>query len=122
MNLVSWLKANKVRMAGPPIGLSYDNPPETPAERPRSEACVPISVSGRSGGKVKVKDLPGGQVAVTRHKGQPERYKDTYGSFLEGLIKEGYTLAGPTWEVFDEPREDLRPGKGTAIKPPIGKT
>lgn len=122
MNLVSWLKANKVRIAGPPIGLYYDNPLETPSERLRSEACVPVSGMVRSGGRVKVKDLPGGQVAVTKHKGQPDRYTDTYGSFLEGLIKEGYAIAGPAWEVFDEPREDLRPGIGIAIKQPIGKT
>lgn len=122
MNLVSWLKANNVRMAGPPIGPYYDNPLENPADRLRSEACVPISGTVRPGRGIKVKDLPGGQVAVTRHRGPPEKYTDTYGSFLEGLLKEGYTPAGPAWEVFDEPREDLRSGMGIAIKQPIGKT
>ena len=58
-------------------------------------------------------------MAVTRHRGPPERYTDTYGSFLEVILKNGYALVGPAWEVFEEPKEGLRPGMGVAIKQPI---
>lgn len=121
MELVSWLETNGVPMAGSPMGLFYDNPLETPPEKLRSEACVPVKAGLRPGGKFRVRDLSGGMLAVTRHRGPPERYTETYGSFLEGLLKEGYTLKGPAWEVFDKPRQDLRPGMGIAIRQPIGK-
>jgi effector-binding domain-containing protein len=48
----------------------------------------------------------------SRHDGPPEDYTKTYGSFLEGLLREGYTFYGPAREIFEEARENLQPGMG----------
>ncbi len=46
----------------------------------------------------------------SRHDGPPEDYTKTYGSFLERLLREGYTFYGPAREIFEEARENLQPG------------
>ncbi len=122
MELESWLKEQGASTTGRPIGLFYNNPLETPAEKLRSEACIPLSKDVPAEGKFKVKDLPGGEVATTTHTGPPEEYTRTYGSFLEEILRQGYKFAGPAREVFAQPRADLRPGMGIVIQQPVKKS
>jgi DNA gyrase inhibitor GyrI len=121
MELKAWLDKEKVKIAGPPIGLFYDNPEETPRENLRSDACFPIDGKILSTGRFQVQELPAAYVAVTRHDGPPEEYTKTYGSFLENLLDQGYVLDGPAREIFEEPRFYLSPGKGIRIEQPVIK-
>src|SRR5208283_4707348 len=95
VELKEWLKSQQVQIVGKPIALFYDNPTETPSAKLRSDACFPIQGDVRPAGKFQIKDLPAGEIAVTKHNGSPEEYTSTYGSFLEGLLKQGYMLYGP---------------------------
>jgi len=121
MELKGWLESQKVRVIGKPIGLFYDNPTETPSNELKSDACFPIDGPLQPTGKFQIKDLPPGEIAVTRHNGPPDQYTGTYGSFLEGLLKRGYVFYGPAREVFDEARPDLRPGMGLQIQQLVKK-
>ena len=121
MDLVSWLERKRVRVAGPPIGLYYDNPTETPPEKLRAEACVPIYGDVRPEGPYKVKVLSGGLVAVTVHQGPPQEYTRTYGTFLEGILKSGYTFREPAREIYDTPAATLGPGMGKQIQQRVEK-
>jgi len=121
VELRKWLDTRRARIVGKPIGLFYDNPTETKAEELRSDACLPIEGKLAPEGSFLVKDLPAGEVAVTRHVGDPNHYMRTYGQFLEGLLKRGYTFYGPAREIFDTIRPDLRPGMGIQIQQLVKK-
>jgi DNA gyrase inhibitor GyrI len=122
MELTRWLDSKDGKPAGKAIGLFYDNPLETPPEKLRSKACIPIDHNVTAEGKFKIEELEGGMVAKTRHTGKPEEYTKTYGAFLEWLLKDGYTLRGPAREIFDRLSPDLRPGMGAMIQQPVTRT
>ncbi len=121
MELKAWLDIKKAKIARPPMGLYYDNPTETPAEKLRSEACLPIAGPLQGEGKFKVKELPASEVASTVHEGPPEAYTRTYGPFLEWILTNGYKVLGPAREIYREPSPELRPGMGILIQQPIKK-
>ena len=121
VELREWLDTRPVRIVGKPIGLFYDNPTETKAEELRSDACFPIEGKLTPEGKFLVKELPAGEIAVTRHVGDPNQYTRTYGQALEGLLKQGYTFYGPAREIFENARPDLRPGMGIQIQQLVKK-
>ena len=121
MELKDWLKSQHAEIAGKPIALFYDNPTETPPEKLRSDACFPIAGDIKPSGKFQIKDLPAGEIAVTKHTGSPDEYTRTYGAFLEGLLNQGYMFYGPAREIFEEARSDLRPGMGIQIQQLVRK-
>ena len=119
--LVEWAQARGVEDAGSPYCLYYDNPVETPADRLRSEACIPVRREFWPEGEVLAKELPEVEVAETRHAGPPEEFSKTYGPFLEGLLSQGYRLAGPAREHYRSASEVKGPGSGYLIQQPIAK-
>jgi AraC family transcriptional regulator len=121
VELKEWLQSQQAQIVGKPIGLFYDNPTETPPTKLRSDACLPIQGDLIPTGKFQIKDLPAGEIAVTRHLGPADEYTRTYGSFLEGLLKQGYMFYGPAREIFEEARPDLRPGMGIQIQQLVRK-
>jgi len=121
MELMGWLERERVQVIGEPIGLFYDNPTETPAAQLQSDACLPVKGKVTAEGKFQTMELPGGEVAVTRHTGPRSEYTKTYGPFLEGIMREGYTFYGPARETFAEASSRLRPGMGTKIQQLVKK-
>jgi len=111
MDLVSWLERKRVRVAGPPIGLYYDNPTETPPEKLRAEACVPIYGDVRPEGPYKVKVLSGGLVAVTAHTAAKEEARDEKRQQLEN---ENDTL----FKQIEQPYEQITRAIRRRVGPP----
>ena len=120
-DLEGWLDSKGIASAGRPFCLFYDNPGETPAEELKSEACIPVTEAFKSEGRFKFKVLDEISVAETRHAGPPEEFGRTYGPFLEGLLKQGYRLDGPTREYFATVEGVRGPGSGILIQQPISK-
>jgi DNA gyrase inhibitor GyrI len=121
IQLKGWLDKARVRVEGRPIGLFYDNPKETPREALRSEACLPVLSFVRSQGRFKMKELPGGTVAVTKYEEVPGDYTEIYGPYLEELLSSGYRLIGPAREIFRNISPELRPGMGIQIEQLISR-
>jgi len=121
MELWKWLESKGVRVVGSPIGLFYDNPTEAQRDKLRSEACLPIEGDLQSEGRFRIKDLPAAQVATTQHNGPPEEYTKTYGTFLENLLRLGYSFDGPPRETFANAIATLRPGMGIRIEQPVSR-
>ena len=121
MELKAWLESRRARIVGKPIRLFYDNPTETPEDQLHSDARFPIEGEIEPQDKFRIKDLPSGEVAVTRHVGPPDHYARTYGSFLESLLKHGYTFYDPTREIFDDVHPELSPGMGIQIQQLVKK-
>ena len=120
--LKRWLDKKGIEQAGYPFCLFYDNPSETPENELRSEACMQVGKGCASEEPYKVKELEETLVAETRHGGPPEEFPATYGPFLEGLLKQGYTLVGPAREYFMAVEDVKGPGSGFLIQQPVSKT
>lgn len=119
--LKAWMDSRGVEQAGYSFCLFYDNPMETPPEKLRSEACIPVAKPFESEGEVKLKELAEVQVAETRHTGPPEEFAKTYGPFLEGLLKGGFKILGPAREYFMSASDVRGPGSGFLIQQPVAK-
>lgn len=120
-DLKAWIDSNGVEQTGYPFCLFYDNPTETPEEELRSEACIPVAARFKPAGKVMVKEIPETEVAETRHEGSSEKFAETYGPFLEGLLNSGYQIVGPAREYFMAVADARGPGSGFLIQQPIAK-
>ena len=119
--LKGWIDAKGIEQAGYPFCLFYDNPTEIPEGELKSEACIPVGSSFQAEGEVTQKEFAEAQVAETRNPGPPEEFAKTYGPFLEGLLKEGYSFAGPAREFFLTVSDVKGPGSGFLIQQPIQK-
>jgi AraC family transcriptional regulator len=121
LELDRWVEAKGLKRSGDPFCLFYDNPLETAEKDLRSEACIPVAAPFAAGGRVEMKEFPGGPVAETSHSGPQEEFTMTYGAFLEGLLKAGYQLMGPAREYFRRAADVRGPGSGFLIQQPIRK-
>jgi effector-binding domain-containing protein len=119
--LKGWIDSKGIEQAGYPFCLFYDNPTETPEGDLRSDVCIPVGGPFQAEGEITQKEFAEALVAETRHTGPPEDFAKTYGPFLEGLLKEGYSLAGPAREFFLTVSEVKGPGTGFLIQQPIQK-
>jgi effector-binding domain-containing protein len=116
-----WIDSKGIEQAGYPFCLFYDNPLETKESELRSEACIPVAKAFEGGDEVEMKEVEEAQVAETRHQGPPEEFPQTYGPFLEGLLKEGYLILGPAREYFMTVSDVRGPGSGFLIQQPVAK-
>lgn len=119
--LDGWVRGSGAAQAGFPFCVFFDNPFETPEAELRSAVCIPVRGELRPEGEYEVRDLSPVDVAETKHEGPPEKFGETYGPFLEGLSRQGYSVAEPPREYF-RTAEDVRgPGSGFAIRQPVSK-
>lgn len=120
-DLKAWIDSHGVGQAGYPFCMYFDNPAETPLEKLRSEACIPVSVPFAPDERHRMKELPEVLVAETRHEGPPEKFPMTYGPFLEGLLNGGYQILGPAREYYMTAADATGPGAGFLIQQPVAK-
>jgi DNA gyrase inhibitor GyrI len=119
--LKAWMDSKGIEQAGNAFCLYYDNPSETPEVQLRSEVCIPVLKPFSPEGRFQFKELSEVEVAETRHEGTPEKFAQTYGPFLESLIREGYRLLGPAREYYDNVLDVRGPGSGFLIQQPIAR-
>lgn len=95
----------------PFIGVSYDDPEVTEADKIRYDACIGLDQPVLPEGDIGVQELPGGTFAVTVHIGPYSGLKDAY-DWLMGtwLTDSGYEAGGcPTYEVYLNAPDKVRP-------------
>lgn len=98
--LFAWIKEKRLRPAGPPFGIFYDNPEEVSAKKCRSEVGVSIRGNVRSGKDIKVKKVPSATVARIVHRGPMKEYGKTYKKLNQWIAKNGYVWVGPSMEIY----------------------
>jgi AraC family transcriptional regulator len=84
------------------IGIGHDDPHVTPADRVRYDACIPVDERFQPEGDVGVQEIPGGDYAVTTHRGPYEKLGETYARLCgEWLPASGRELrSAPPFEVY----------------------
>jgi DNA gyrase inhibitor GyrI len=100
--LYGWAKQNKAKPGFPPTGIYFDEMGKVPAEKCRSQAAIPIRKSVPASGGVKVRELPEMEVAVIKHAGSGEDFKNTYAELHKWLEQNGYLWSGPCMELYNK--------------------
>ena len=62
------------------LGISHDDPEITPPERLRYDAAIVVPESVKGSGEVGIQEIPGGEYAVTVHRGPYNNLGTTYAS------------------------------------------
>jgi effector-binding domain-containing protein len=70
------------------------------------EVGVQVGRPFASTGAVLSSELPGGEVAVTVHRGPYGRLGATHAALLQWCATEGRSVAGPRWEIYGDWMED----------------
>lgn len=93
------------------LGLSYDDPEITPADKLRYDACITIDREIEPEGEIQVRELSAGDYAVIRHRGPYEKLNETYaelfGAHLPGSQREA--ADAPCIEAYRNSPEETRP-------------
>jgi AraC family transcriptional regulator len=106
--LFAWVGAQNVQPLGPSIGIFYDDPAKIPAEKQRSELCVPIADNVQASGQVQIKDIGDVQVATLVYQGE-QNIMSAYDQLYNWLHAQGYRDSGAPMETYQSmPGEELR--------------
>jgi DNA gyrase inhibitor GyrI len=106
--LFAWVGAQNIQPLGPSIGIFYDDPAKVPAEKLRSDLCVPVANDVQASGTVQIKDIGDVQVAALVYQGE-KNIMTAYNQLYDWLHAEGYRDSGaPIETYYSKPGEELR--------------
>ena len=106
--LFAWLGAQNLQPLGPSLGIFHDDPAKVPAEKLRSELCVPVAPQAQGSGEIQVKELAGFEAATIVYQGEAN-IGPAYNQLYEWLHAQGYRDAGALYEMYlSMPGEELR--------------
>jgi DNA gyrase inhibitor GyrI len=106
--LFAWVGAQNVQLLGPSMGIFYDDPAKVPAEKLRSDLCVPVANDVQPTGPVQIKDIGDVQVAALVYQGE-QNIMSAYNQLYDWLHAEGYRDSGaPIETYYSRPGEELR--------------
>jgi len=96
--LCTWAAPRGLLAGGPTmLGISYDDPNITPADKIRYDACLVVDGTTEAKGEVGVQEVAGGKYVVATHEGPYEEFTRTYSYlYAEWLPQNG-------WECRDAP-------------------
>jgi AraC family transcriptional regulator len=93
------------------LGVCYDDPEVTPANKIRYDACVTVEKDFQPEGDIGVQTLTGGEFAMTTHHGSYDKLGETYAK-LHGqwMPRSGRTFrSAPCYEVYLNDPESTEP-------------
>lgn len=84
------------------------------------EICVPIAGSVEGGGEVYTRELEGGSMATTMHRGPYEQITPAYHTITGWISSQGHEIAGPPREIYlNDPRSVAPEELMTRVEFPI---
>jgi effector-binding domain-containing protein len=97
--LVALLAQRGVKAAGPPFARY-----RVDADTFHVTAGIPVPNGVEGSGRVRLDELPGGDIASTVHVGSYEELPAAFHAVIEWLPGAGYTITGDPWESYlDQP-------------------
>ncbi len=106
--LFAWVGAQHVQPLGASIGIFYDDPAKVPAEKLRSDLCVPVAAEVQGSGDVQVKEIGDVEVATLIYQGD-QNIGRAYNEIYDWLRAQGYRDSGAPMETYlSKPGEELR--------------
>ncbi len=106
--LFAWVGAHNVQPLGASIGIFYDDPAKVPADKLRSDLCVPVADDVQGSGDVQIKNIGDSQVVTIVYQGE-QNIEHAYNEVYDWLHAQGYRDSGALMETYlSKPGEDLR--------------
>jgi AraC family transcriptional regulator len=106
--LFAWVGAHNVQPLGASIGIFYDDPAKVPADKLRSDLCVPVADDVQGSGDVQIKNIGDLQVATLVYQGE-QNIGRAYNEVYDWLHAQGYRDSGAPMETYlSKPGEGLR--------------
>ena len=106
--LFAWVGAQNVQPLGASIGIFYDDPAKIPADKLRSDLCVPVADDVQGSGDVQIKNIGDLQVATIVYQGE-QNSEHAYNEVYDWLHAQGYRDSGAPMETYlSKPGEALR--------------
>lgn len=120
--VVGFIMAKGLQMAGPPFGIYFNSPQEVKEEELMYEIAIPFAGEAEEEGRVKIKIIPG-QVVLSRvYKGPYSECGMALGTLAEYAYKNGYEIVGPPMEVYlSDPNETPEKELLTEVNFPVIK-
>ncbi len=105
--LMQWAGPRGFAMGGKVLGICWDNPDVTPAERLRYDACVTVPAGAETSGDVGTQTIPAGATAVFQTEIDCDKFADAWNQLVgEWLPQSGYQPDDrPAYEVYLNPME-----------------
>lgn len=123
--LCMWAGANGYLQPGAEfVGLCYDDPDITPAEKIRYDACITVESKVQPEGPIGVQTIAGGLYAMATHYGSYHRLSETYAKLCgQWAPQNGYEIRSmPSLEVYlNSPEETPEDELLTDVYIPIEK-
>jgi AraC family transcriptional regulator len=106
--LFAWVGAQNVQPLGASIGIFYDDPAKVPADKLRSDLCVPVADDVQGSGDVQIKNIGDMPVATIVYQGE-QNIMPAYNQVYDWLHAQGYRDSGAPMETYlSKPGEELR--------------
>ncbi len=104
--LYAWAKQAKVRPGWKPFAIYTTDPNKTPEAENITQVAIDIAKEVPASGEVKVRSLPGTDVAVLVHDAPAEEYGKSYAELHKWIADNGYETTGPPLEIYTaKPKE-----------------
>lgn len=120
--LVGYIIAKGLQMAGPPFGIYFNSPHEVKEEELLYEIGIPFTGDAEEEGRIKIKTIPEQLVISRVYKGPYSECGMALGSLGEYAYKNGYQIVGPPMEIFiSDPNETPEKDLVTEVNFPVIK-
>jgi AraC family transcriptional regulator len=126
MAIISHAMANGIAIAGPPVFVCHETPPEVAMAADQAgtadvEVAWPVAGAVKGAGEIRAYTLPGGKMARIVHHGPYKACESTYRRLFTWIEENGLRIVGPIREMYlDDPREVPPEQILTEILAPVG--
>ncbi|MCK4608250.1 MAG: GyrI-like domain-containing protein [Gammaproteobacteria bacterium] len=95
------------------IGVCYDDPDVTPAEKIRYDACITVDDTFKAEGDISVQEIAGGKYAIYYHVGPYEKLPEIYTTLCgQWLPQNGYEMRfDPVFDIYKNDPNTTPPEK-----------
>ena len=107
--VMSYAMQKNLELAGPPVGIYYDDPAQVPASELRCEIGVQVKGKPEVDPPFRVKEIPSQEIGYALLKGPYEKIALHYPEIISSLMAQGYKIVGPIIEIYRVSGPNIQP-------------
>ncbi len=120
--VMGWIQQKGIQVAGPPMGVFYNEPGKVAPEKLLWEIQWPIAPREGEGVEEKVKQTKPMEVAYTIHRGPHDQVGAAFDRLKKWIGENGYQICGPAREIwFNDPHSVPPESLKTEVQFPVVK-
>ncbi len=107
--VMSYAMQKNLELAGPPVGIYYDDPAQVPASELRCEIGVHVKGEPEVDPPFRLKEMPSQKVGYALLKGPYDKIALHYPEIINNLMEQGYNIVGPIIEIYHVSGPNVQP-------------